>query len=80
MPVLYNKVKSLTIRVSKFLEFSNFLICIYCFYYIFITLFFNFYILEYIFLIILDNSKFVLAGFNFKVLNFKALKLKEEEI
>ena len=36
MPVLYNKVKSLTIRVSKFLVFSNFLICIYCFYYKFI--------------------------------------------
>lgn len=66
MPVLYNKVKSLTIRVSKFLEFSNFLICIYCFYYIFITLFFNFYILEYIFLIILDNSKFVLAVLTLK--------------
>ena len=58
--------KSLTIRVSKFLGFSNFLICIYCFYYIFITLFFNFYILEYIFLIILDNSKFVLAVLTLK--------------
>ena len=37
MPVLYNKVKSLTIRVSKFLGFSNFLICIYCFYYLFLN-------------------------------------------